>query len=240
MQEGHGWNAVFWCCHDQPRVLSRFGDDKNYPKESAKMLATTIHMLRGTPYVYQGEEIGMTNAYFTDIHQYRDVESLNAYQILKDKGVPDEEIYQILLSKSRDNARTPMQWNDQAYAGFSDVEPWIEPIYNYKDINVEKNLEDEDSVFYYYQKLIQLRKQYQVISLGTYEPLLLDHPTIYAYKRQYQDQEIVVYNHFYGDETTSIHIDASQYDILLSNVHRQTLSDEITLKPYESLVLIKK
>ena len=240
MQNGNGWNAVFWCCHDQPRVLSRFGDDKNYPKESAKMLATTIHMLRGTPYIYQGEEIGMTNAYFTDIHQYRDVESLNAYQILKDKGVPEKEIYQILLSKSRDNARTPMQWNDQAYAGFSDVESWIEPIYNYKDINVEKNLEDQDSVFYYYQKLIQLRKQYQVISLGTYEPLLSDHPTLYAYKRQYQDQEIIVYNHFYGDQTTSIHIDASQYDILLSNVHRQSLSDEITLKPYESLVLIKK
>ena len=116
IQEGHGWNAVFWCCHDQPRVLSRFGDDKNYPKESAKMLATTIHMLRGTPYIYQGEEIGMTNAYFTDIHQYRDVESLNAYQILRDKGVPEDEIYQILLAKSRDNARTPMQWNDKPYA----------------------------------------------------------------------------------------------------------------------------
>lgn len=182
----------------------------------------------------------MTNAYFTDIHQYRDVESLNAYQILKDKGVPEKEIYQILLSKSRDNARTPMQWNDQAYAGFSDVKSWIEPIYNYKDINVEKNLEDQDSVFYYYQKLIQLRKQYQVISLGTYEPLLSDHPTLYAYKRQYQDQEIIVYNHFYGDQTTSISIDATQYDILLSNVNRQTLENEMMLKPYESLVLIKK
>ena len=205
IQEGHGWNAVFWCCHDQPRVLSRFGDDKNYPKESAKMLATTIHMLRGTPYIYQGEEIGMTNAYFTDIHQYRDVESLNAYQILRDKGIPEDEIYQILLAKSRDNARTPMQWNDKPYAG-----------------------------------LIQLRKQYQVISLGTYEPVLLEHPTLYAYKRQYQDQEIIVYNHFYGDETTTIEVEASQYDILLSNVGRQTLENTIQLKPYESLVLIKK
>ena len=240
MEKGGGWNALFWCNHDQPRIVSRIGNEKEYRVKSAKCLATAIHGLKGTPYIYQGEEIGMTNAYFIDIYQYRDVESLNAYQILKDKGVPEKEIYQILLSKSRDNARTPMQWNDQAYAGFSDVESWIKPIYNYKDINVKKNLEDQDSVFYYYQKLIQLRKQYQVISLGTYEPLLSDHPTLYAYKRQYQDQEIIVYNHFYGDQTTSISIDATQYDILLSNVNRQTLQNEMMLKPYESLVLIKK
>lgn len=240
MQEGNGWNAVFWCCHDQPRVLSRFGDDKRYPKQSAKMLATTIHMLRGTPYIYQGEEIGMTNAYFTDINQYKDVESINAYHILKQQDVPEEQIYAILQSKSRDNARTPMQWNNQDYAGFSDVNTWIEPIYNYKDINVEKNLDDNDSVFYYYQKLIQLRKQYHVISHGAYEPLLLEHPTIYAYKRKDENDELLVYNHFYGDSDSVITIDASLYDILLSNVSRQTLDNEITLKPYESLVLIRK
>lgn len=240
MQEGHGWNALFWCCHDQPRVLSRFGDDKNYPKESAKMLATTIHLLRGTPYIYQGEEIGMTNAYFDNIEQYQDVESLNAFKILKQNGMSKDEIYQILQSKSRDNARTPMQWNNHRYAGFSNVEPWIAVNENYHDINVENNLKDLDSVFYYYQKLIKLRKQYSVILQGAYEPLLLDHPTIFAYKRIDQNDEIIVYNHFYDDNQSTITVDASQYDILLSNVQRNTLEDTIILKPYESLVLIKK
>lgn len=240
MQEGHGWNALFWCCHDQPRVLSRFGDDKNYPKESAKMLATTIHLLRGTPYIYQGEEIGMTNAYFDNIEQYQDVESLNAFKILKQNGMSEDEIYQILQSKSRDNARTPMQWNNYCYAGFSNVEPWIAVNENYHDINVENNLKDLDSVFYYYQKLIKLRKQYSVILQGAYEPLLLDHPTIFAYKRIDQNDEIIVYNHFYDDNQSTITVDASQYDILLSNVQRNTLEDTIILKPYESLVLIKK
>ena len=240
MQEGHGWNALFWCCHDQPRVLSRFGDDKNYPKESAKMLATTIHLLRGTPYIYQGEEIGMTNAYFDNIEQYQDVESLNAFKILKQNGMSEDEIYQILQSKSRDNARTPMQWNNHRYTGFSNVEPWIAVNENYHDINVENNLKDLDSVFYYYQKLIKLRKQYSVILQGAYEPLLLDHPTIFAYKRIDQNDEIIVYNHFYDDNQSTITVDASQYDILLSNVQRNTLEDTIILKPYESLVLIKK
>lgn len=240
MQEGHGWNALFWCCHDQPRVLSRFGDDKNYPKESAKMLATTIHLLRGTPYIYQGEEIGMTNAYFDNIEQYQDVESLNAFKILKQNGMSEDEIYQILQSKSRDNARTPMQWNNHRYAGFSNVEPWIAVNENYHDINVENNLKDLDSVFYYYQKLIKLRKQYSVILQGAYEPLLLDHPTIFAYKRIDQNDEIIVYNHFYDDNQSTITVNASQYDILLSNVQRNTLEDTIILKPYESLVLIKK
>ena len=240
MQEGHGWNALFWCCHDQPRVLSRFGDDKNYPKESAKMLATTIHLLRGTPYIYQGEEIGMTNAYFDNIEQYQDVESLNAFKILKQNGMSEDEIYKILQSKSRDNARTPMQWNNHCYAGFSNVEPWIAVNENYHDINVENNLKDLDSVFYYYQKLIKLRKQYSVILQGAYEPLLLDHPTIFAYKRIDQNDEIIVYNHFYDDNQSTITVDASQYDILLSNVQRNTLEDTIILKPYESLVLIKK
>lgn len=240
MQEGHGWNALFWCCHDQPRVLSRFGDDKNYPKESAKMLATTIHLLSGTPYIYQGEEIGMTNAYFDNIEQYQDVESLNAFKILKQNGMSEDEIYQILQSKSRDNARTPMQWNNHCYAGFSNVEPWIAVNENYHDINVENNLKDLDSVFYYYQKLIKLRKQYSVILQGAYEPLLLDHPTIFAYKRIDQNDEIIVYNHFYDDNQSTITVDASQYDILLSNIQRNTLEDTIILKPYESLVLIKK
>ena len=125
IEEGNGWNAVFWCNHDQPRILSRFGDDKNYPKESAKMLATTIHMLRGTPYIYQGEEIGMTNPYYDDIKKYRD-ESINYYKILKENGKKQEDIIKILQSKSRDNSRTPMQWDNSNNSGFSKGEPWIE------------------------------------------------------------------------------------------------------------------
>lgn len=126
IEEGNGWNAVFWYNHDQPRILSRFGDDKNYPKESAKMLATTIHMLRGTPYIYQGEEIGMTNPYYDDIKKYRDVESINYYKILKENGKKQEDIIKTLQSKSRDNSRTPMQWDNSNNSGFSKGEPWIE------------------------------------------------------------------------------------------------------------------
>ncbi|MEG0275312.1 MAG: alpha,alpha-phosphotrehalase, partial [Longicatena sp.] len=167
MQKEQAWNALFWCNHDQPRALSRFGDDKNYPKESAKMLATAIHCLRGTPYIYQGEEIGMSNAYFTDIKQYKDVESINYYGILKQEGMKEDDIYHILQERSRDNSRTPMQWNASRNAGFSQQEPWISIIHNYQDINVENSKNDEDSVLQHYRKLIQLRKQYDIISQGS-------------------------------------------------------------------------
>ncbi len=159
MQKGNGWNALFWCNHDQPRIISRFGDDKKYYKESAKMLATMIYLLRGTPYIYQGEEIGMTNACFTNIKQYVDVESLNYFDILKSKGMKDGEIYNILQERSRDNSRTPMQWNNSKNAGFSESKSWIEVINNYRNINVENSLKDKDSIFYYYKKLIALRKK---------------------------------------------------------------------------------
>lgn len=239
LQEGHGWNALFWCCHDQPRVLSRYGDDKNYPKESAKMLATVIHMLRGTPYIYQGEEIGMTNAYFDKIEKYRDIAAINSYYEMKNIGMSQDEIFHFLQSNSRDNARTPMQWNDERNAGFSDQTSWIDTIDNYKEVNVENNLKDQDSVFYYYQKLIRLRKELKVIQDGKYIPLLEDHKEIYAYKRQLDNDEIIVYNNFY-DKTPLIHIDCENYEILLSNVHRIKLDQDIELKPYESLVLRKK
>ncbi len=172
MQEADAWNALFWDNHDQPRALSRFGDDKNYPAESGKMLATALHMMRGTPYVFEGEEIGMTNAYFTDINQYQDVESTNFFNILKEQGKSEDEIYHILQERSRDNARTPMQWNDSENAGFTTGKPWIPVTYNYKDINVEKVLADKNSIFYHYQALIRLRKEYKVIQDGLYEPTL--------------------------------------------------------------------
>ncbi|WP_416326183.1 alpha,alpha-phosphotrehalase [[Eubacterium] hominis] len=233
MEAHHAWNALFWCNHDQPRVLSRFGDDKNYPKESAKMLATTIHMMRGTPYIYQGEEIGMTNAYFTDIHQYRDVESINYFEILKQAGKKESEIYHILQERSRDNARTPMQWNDSKHAGFTAKEPWISVVEGYQEINVEKNIQDQDSILAYYRQLIQLRKQYEIIAKGSYTPLLKDHPSVFAYRRDYQKESLIVLSNFYGRET-EFDIDTTGYKVLLSNY--EGVEESATLRPYETRV----
>lgn len=239
MQEGNGWNALFWNCHDQPRSVSRFGNDSEYRKESAKMLATAIHMMRGTPYIYQGEEIGMTNHYFTDIKQYRDVESINAYYILKEQGLKEEEIHKILQEKSRDNSRTPMQWSKETNSGFSDVEPWLEVNNNYQKINVENDLNDSDSIFRYYQRLIQLRKAYKVISDGSYLPYLENHPSLFAYKRQYDNEELLVVNNFYADETVITVENIEEYKILISNYSQHNLTKRITLRPYETIVLYK-
>lgn len=239
MQEGNGWNALFWNCHDQPRSISRFGNDNEYRKESAKMLATAIHMMRGTPYIYQGEEIGMTNHYFTDIKQYRDVESINAYYILKEQGLKEEEIHKILQEKSRDNSRTPMQWSKETNSGFSDVEPWLEVNNNYQKINVENDLNDSDSIFRYYQRLIQLRKAYKVISDGSYLPYLENHPSLFAYKRQYDNEELLVVNNFYADETVITVENIEEYKILISNYSQHNLTKRITLRPYETIVLYK-
>ena len=242
MMEGNGWNAVFWCNHDQPRVVSRLGDDKNYHEQSAKMLATAVHCLRGTPYIYQGEEIGMTNAYFNDINKYRDVESLNYYNILKEQGHTEEETYDIIMARSRDNSRTPMQWNDEVNAGFSEATPWLSVINNYETINVEKNLADENSIYYHYKKLIQLRKQYDVIANGTYEAMLAEHQNVYAYRRTLDNEELIVLNNFYGNETdVTLDIkDVNGYTCLLSNYEEKELTNQLTLRPYESIVFYKK
>lgn len=238
MEKGEGWNALFWNCHDQPRSVSRFGDDQRYHKESSKMLATAIHLQRGTPYIYQGEEIGMTNNYFTSLEQYRDVESMNYYHILKARGLSETEIHEILQAKSRDNARSPMQWTSQG--GFSDVEPWMEMNPNHKTINVENNIHDNDSILNYYRQLIQLRKQYPIISEGHYEPLLEDHPSVYAFKRTYDDQSLIVLNNFYG-ENTEVQLDLVEgYEVLLGNYASPTIASSMVLRPYESLVLYKK
>lgn len=238
MQENGGWNALFWNCHDQPRSLSRFGNDQQYHDVSAKMLATAIHLQRGTPYIYQGEEIGMTNAYFTNIQQYRDVESINYYYILKEQSKTEQEIYKILQAKSRDNARTPMQWNQ--HGGFTTGSSWIEMNPNCQSINVEDNIKNQDSIFYYYQKLIRLRKAYKIISEGTYMPFIENHPQVYAFQRHYQNEKLIVLNNFYSQET-SIHIDhIKNYSILISNYDHHDLQDEYILRPYESIVFYKK
>ena len=241
MQEGDGWNAVFWCNHDQPRIVSRFGNDKIYHKESAKMLATMIHLLRGTPYIYQGEEIGMTNAYFTDINQYVDVESLNYFKILKEQGINEEEIYKVLQERSRDNSRTPMQWNSSQNAGFSEGKPWLSINNNYKDINVENSMKDKSSILYHYKKLISLRKQYEVIAYGSYLPMLEDNESVFAYKREYKDESLIVLNNFYGKEVElELDIrDFEKYKCIITNYEERNLILKFTLKPYESIAFIK-
>lgn len=238
----NGWNALFWCNHDQPRIVSRFGNDKEYLKESAKMLATTIHMMRGTPYVYQGEEIGMTNPYFDSIEKYRDVESINYYNILKEQGKSEEEILQILKAKSRDNSRTPVQWDDSENAGFTKGEPWIPVSSEYKRINVEQALKDEDSIFYHYQKLIRLRKDYEVISNGSIKFILEENNKVLSYVRNLGDATVLVINNFYG-ESTKVEIPdeyankSAKSKILISNYKDSSvLNKELNLRPFESIV----
>lgn len=236
MQEADAWNALFWNNHDQPRALSRFGDDKNYPRESATMLATALHMMRGTPYIYQGEEIGMTNAYFDSIDQYEDVESINFYNAQKEKGTDEKEILHILNERSRDNARTPMQWSNGPQAGFTTGTPWLSINENYQRINVEHELADNNSIFHYYQALIKLRKQYDVIQNGRFESLLETHPQIYAYKRITDQEELLVVTNFYAQETT-LDLDTSEYEILLRNTDG---TNDSVLSAYEARIYYKK
>ena len=192
MQAHEGWNALFWCNHDQPRAVSRFGDDGRYWKESAKMLGMATHFMRGTPYIYQGEELGMTNALFTGIDQYRDVESLNYYRILQEQGHTPAQALEILAARSRDNGRTPMQWDATAHAGFTAGTPWIGVVDNYKTINAAAQVEDPDSIFGWYRTLIALRKAHKVISEGRIEMLFRDNADLLAYRRFTNEEELLV------------------------------------------------
>ena len=201
MSDGNGWNALFWNNHDQPRANSRFGDTTNYPYETATMLAQTIHLLRGTPYVYQGEEIGMTNPDFADISDYVDIETHNAYQEMRLAGLSHQTAMEIIKQKSRDNSRTPMQWDGSPNAGFTTGKPWLKVSDNYPTINVEKELAD-GKIFRYYQKLIQLRKENAIISEGSYAGVLLDDAEVYAYVRENEEEKVLVLNHFYPGEHT--------------------------------------
>lgn len=240
MINGGGWNALFWCNHDQPRVVSRFGDDVNYHDKSAKMLATTLHLLQGTPYIYQGEEIGMTNAYFEKIEDYKDVESINAYNMLKAEGKSEDYTMAVLKQKSRENARTPMQWANSQNAGFTSGTPWIKVSSNYKNINVENALKNEDSIFYHYQKLIKLRKENDIVSYGDFQIILENDPEIFAYIRCYNNEKILVINNFYGNNTTfnlpeEFNLNG-EAEILISN-YKDTKNNisKLELRPYEAV-----
>ena len=244
-QEGmaahNAWNAVFWCNHDQPRVVSRFGDEGAYWKESAKMLANIVHAMRGTPYIYQGEELGMTNANFTSLDQYRDVESLNHYQILRDKGMSEESVYNILKVHSRDNSRTPMQWDATAQGGFTTGEPWISVNPNTATINAQAQVGDENSIFAHYQALIRLRHQYDVFAQGDFTPLTPDHPAVLAYQRKMEGQELLCVSNFYPKECVwTAPVALEGYQVLLSNYPDSAPQNQWQLRPYESVLLLKE
>ena len=241
MADNNAWNAVFWTNHDQPRPVSRYGNVEKYWKESAKMLATLIHGLRGTPYIYQGEEIGMTNTDFTSIHQFRDVESLNHYEILQKKGLSKEDAFRIIQIHSRDNGRTPMQWNDSVNGGFTTAEPWIGVNSNYKSINAESQLKEEDSIFNYYKKLVALRKEYDIIAYGDIKPMDEMNTSVFAYERNYNQENLIVICNFYGEELKlECDRELDNYTILISNYSDQYVKgSEITLRPYETMILYK-
>ena len=227
MQDGGGWNAVFWCNHDQPRAVSRFGDDVKYRAESAKALAAVIHLMRGTPYIFQGEEFGMTNAGFTSIDEYRDVESLNYYKIMLANGVSESEALKILAAKSRDNGRTPVQWNGDKNAGFTTGEPWISPAKNYRSINAELEGASPDSILDFYKKLIALRKEYSVISDGEFIPVEETDERLFVYKRALENEELYVICNLSSDEL-DYNIDSGG-ELLLCNYE----NPGTRLAPYE-------
>ncbi|WP_179123918.1 glycoside hydrolase family 13 protein [Paraliobacillus ryukyuensis] len=249
-QEGlkeEGWNSLYWSNHDQPRAISRFGNDcEAYRALSGKMLATCLHMLKGTPYIYQGEEIGMTNVAFDSITDYRDIETLQAYKDLVNESlVSHEEMMKGVHQRSRDNARTPMQWTNDVHGGFTTGEPWIKVNENYKEINAEKVVQDPDSIFYYYKKLIQLRKENPIIVYGEYELLLEDDEQIYAYTRSWEQEKLLVVCNFTDKRPVfrlPAHIRCNQKQLMIANY----LTDEeedihtIKLKPYEARVYLLK
>lgn len=239
MSDGQGWNALFFNNHDQPRSNNRFGDVVNYPYQTQTLLATVVHLLRGTPYIYQGEEIGMTNPGYQELAQYNDVETHNNYQIMRDKGYSHEKAMDIIQAKSRDNSRTPMQWDGTAHAGFTKATPWLEVAANYPTINVEKELA-EGKIYTYYQELIRLRKDYDVVSDGIYSGLFLDHPSIIAFVREYEGQQLLVLGHFY-DGNVEIELPQAFRDRtatkLIGNGPVQ-YADRLTLGAYEAVAFL--
>ncbi len=241
MQEGDGWNALFWCNHDQPRIVSRMGDEGVYRKESAKMLAGMIHMMRGTPYIYQGEEIGMLNAHYPSIEQYRDVESLNYYRILLEEGKTKEEALQTIAARSRDNSRTPMQWNGETYGGFSEKEPWIPMSAAFeKEITVEAQQGDADSVLASYKKLIAMRKKYPVIAKGEIAFLETGTDLVLAYQRMRGEQKVVVLCNLDGNkQMIKVSGAWSRYQVMLENYEgrKAPQAETYTMEPYEIMVL---
>ena len=237
MSEGGGWSALFWNNHDQPRALNRFVDVEHFRNEGATMLAASIHLSRGTPYIYMGEEIGMLDPDYESMANYVDVESINAYQALRSAGKTESQAFAIVQAKSRDNSRIPMQWNDEENAGFSTGQPWLQVGKTYRDINVAK--EKSGPIFTFYQELIALRKILPIISEGSYQSAYQDNPYIYAFERQYDKQRLLVCNNFFA-KTVKVPLPKAYQEgrVLLSNYPEEALSDTITLKPYQTLTIL--
>ena len=238
---GKGWNSLFWNNHDLPRIVSRWGNDGAYRQESAKMLATLLHGMQGTPYIYQGEELGMTNVAFPTIDDYRDIETLNMYRERTQAGYSEADILRSLHAKSRDNARTPMQWDATTNAGFTDGTPWLQVNPNYTAINAADEVADAGSVFHYYQALIRLRKQYPIFSEGDFTLLFADHPALFAYQRRLDDQVMTVLCNFYEEPLT---LPAAQISalplgtLLLGNYDAP--ADAAHFRPYEARIYLSK
>ncbi|WP_324005522.1 alpha,alpha-phosphotrehalase [Pasteurella multocida] len=240
---GQAWNALFWCNHDQPRIVSRFGDEGQWHQQSAKMLAMILHGLQGTPYIYQGEEFGMTNPNFTTIEQYRDVESLNAYTELREQGIDETLIMQILAQKSRDNGRTPMQWDDSEQAGFTTGTAWIDVAKNYPHINAKAALADKNSVFYTYKALIALRKKLPVLTEGNYQDLAPEHPALWCYQRQTTNEKLLVLANLSElEQVVELpQVWCNQHTICLMNNYDEHVmfENKMILKPYQAVYLYK-
>lgn len=236
MSDKNGWSALFWNNHDQPRALNRFVDIQHFRNEGATMLAASIHLSRGTPYIYMGEEIGMVDPDYDSMADYVDVESINAYQMLLKEGKSEQEAFQIIQAKSRDNSRTPMQWDASENAGFTRGTPWLKAGKSYPQINVENEI--KGPIFAFYQNLIRLRKEMPIISEGSYKPAFQDSKQVYAFERQYEDEKLLVLNNFYATEI-EIELPAAYQNgqILISNYKDVELSEKILLKPYQTLAI---
>ncbi|OOM73141.1 alpha-glucosidase [Clostridium sp. BL-8] len=239
--EGTGWNSLFWNNHDVPRVVSRWGNDKEYRIESAKMFATLLHGMKGTPYIYQGEELGMTNIRFENLEDYRDIETINMYNERKKRGYRHEDIMMSIYMKGRDNARTPMQWDYSENAGFTSGEPWIKVNPNYKEINAKSQLEDENSIFNYYKKLIKIRKSNPVVVYGKYELILEGSEEIFAYTRTLENEMLLVICNFKETKTTFMlkkKFEFKAKELLISNYYADVNDpiDNMELRPYEARI----
>ena len=236
MSDKNGWSALFWNNHDQPRALNRFVDIQHFRNEGATMLAASIHLSRGTPYIYMGEEIGMVDPDYDSMADYVDVESINAYQMLLKERKSDQEAFRIIQAKSRDNSRIPMQWDASENAGFSTGTPWLKAGKSYKDINVENDI--QGPIFTFYQNLIRLRKEMPIISEGSYKPAFEDSKQVYAFERQYEDEKLLVLNNFYATEVEiDLPVVYQNGQILISNYEDVEVSEKILLKPYQTLAI---
>lgn len=237
IQAGGGWQASFFNNHDQPRALNRFGDAGTYRVQSAQMLAAATHLTRGTPYIYMGEEIGMTDPVYESMDDYVDIESHNAYKILCNEGIHPADAFKIITKKSRDNSRTPMQWTSGANAGFTSGKPWLRPT-SHDEINVEAE-EREGQILPFYRRLVQLRHDMPLIAEGTYEPFAREHESVYAFVREHEGQRLLVLNNFYGTETSlKISVDFATGSVLLSNYGQTELGETLTLAPYQTLAIL--